>query len=539
MSLLQRYNCLDTIATFRLWEQFEPLLEAKPPARISYNISCAMQAPLLYMMLRGLLVDQQSVEQLRLQFEAELTQLEATLDSLTQPLGIGSINIASPDQITFLFECLGEELSGTGREALEQLRKAELDLAPICNIILAYRDRAKMLQVLQPSLFDADGRVRTFYKVAGTVTKRLSSSKNALWGGMNMQNIKREEEESKVGHASIRSVFVADPGKKYMNVDLERADSWAVGLEVFKNTGEAFYLNACASSDLHTYVSRLVWPNLGWTGNLQEDVAIAEQYFYRQYDYRFMSKKGGHGSNYLGKARTLAIQMKIPVEVATNFQLAYFEAFPGIRSWQSIRIRELQQTASLHNLFGWRRNFHGRLDAGATQREAIGFLGQSVTAEVMNRALLKVWAITQQMPSLKLEILAQVHDSLLLQYDPQHEAETAAIIRQAMSVPISVTAPSGETQVHSIPLEISVGWNWAKRNKKSPKANPDGLVKLKEGSIDDRERQRWPLQKEPHFMDRRVRSVHRRAIVSSSIPQMGGDNNDWSLSGTESLGDHG
>lgn len=552
MSTLQLYNGMDTIATFRLWnEAIRPQLESKPEAARAYSFSKLLSAPLLYMMTRGILVDEEVIEPLRNQFEKENKALEAIADYITKSLGMGVINFASSAQIIWMLECLDIKVplkrtkdgqtKSVSREKLEEIAKAEPDVAPLIEIILAWRDRAKMLSVLRPELYDYDMRMRTFYKVAGTVTDRLASAKNVLWTGMNMQNIKRDEDEEKAGHASIRSIFVADPGKKFLNVDLKGADSWGVGLEVFKATGDHSYLDACGSRDLHTHVAKLVWPNRPWTGDWSKDKALAEEFFYRQYDYRFMCKKGGHGSNYLGKPWTLANQMKIPVAVAEVFQRKYFREFPGIPRWHKIKAKELQTTGSLTNLFGRKRNFHDRLDADSTLREAIGWLGQSCTAGVTNRAMLRVWAIQLQMPWLELEILAQVHDSLLIQYNPAYEAEVLELVLTAMSIPITVVSPTGETRTVTIPLEPSVGWNWAKLHKSKQSGqihNPDGLVELKPGMTDDRQRLRIPNAPEPSLMGGRLSGVHRLASVPENLPEMGGDLDDWSLSGEESLGDY-
>lgn len=511
MTTLQTYNGMDTIATFQLWQKLQPLLDSKPHAKAVYDLTKDLRAPLLYAMMRGILVDTSVVEPLRQQFEVENNTLEEALDAITKPLIGAVINLASPVQVKWLLECL--DVDGeidTDRQGLEKVAAKYPDLAPVINIITAWRDRAKMLTVLQPTLYDKDNRMRCTYKPTGTETGRLSSSKNCLWTGMNMQNIKREEDEDKVGHASIRSMFVADPGFKFCNIDLERADSWAVGLEVFQATGDDSYLNACGDRDLHTYVAQLVWPNLGWTGDPTKDKAIAEQFFYRQYDYRFMCKKGGHGSNYLGSAWGLASQMKIPVRTAEGFQAKYFKAFPGIPKWHQIKAKELQTKGHLTNLFGRRRNFHGRPDQMSTLREAIAYLGQSVTAEVMNRILLKVWQyqFSTQAADINPQFLAQVHDSGLWQFHEEFEAEFISDLRSLTQIPITVRAPNGASRTISIPVEVAVGWNWAKRNKDNPAANPDGLINLKLGKTDDRQRTKFPPVKTPSFMDRRVSSLY-------------------------------
>ena len=521
MTLLQRYNCLDTIATFRLWETLSEA--ASPQAKETYSLSKSLSAPLLFAMLKGIRIDLETMSALYSQFSAECKVLEDLLDDITMPLGMDVINLSSPTQVKWLFACLGEDLDSSDRETLEQVAKADLDLAPVCNIILAWRDRAKMMTILRPSLVDADGRMRTFYKVSGTETDRLSSSKNALWTGMNMQNIKRDEKASQVHRASIRSIFVSDPGTVFLNVDLERADAWGVALEVLQSTGDRTYLDAVRSFDLHTTVSRLIWPNLDWsTQDWGHNIKVAKQFFYRQYDYRFMAKKAGHGSNYLGQPRTLAIQMKIPTHLAQEAQDAYFAAFPGIRPWHLIKSKELQTTGRLTNLFDRTRAFHGRLDSMATLREAIAFLGQSTTAGSINRSLLQAWDLQLRRPDLGVEFLAQVHDSLLFQIPEDCAAIAIPMLLEVLKVPITVTDPSsGLPESHTIPLEASIGWNWSSHSS----LNPDGLLPLENMSdplANRAGRTRHPPAQELGFMDRRISSIHRRSQQPDHLPEMGG-----------------
>lgn len=532
MSTLQRYNCMDTIATFRLWREFQPLLAKYKYAREAYAERKAVNAPAMYAMLRGILVDVEEVKKLRIQFITECKELERRLDLIVKPMRLGCINMASPSQVIWLLETLGVHVpksknykakgaKSTDRDTLERIINQDYEIAPVCKIILGWKDRAQMLKVLRPTLYDRDGRMRCMYKVAGTKTTRWSSGMNVwadkrkknaagerLSSGMNMQNIKRDEDEELTGHASIRSAFVADLQKKFCNVDLERADSYGVALEVFKATGDKKYLEACKSRDLHTFTSMLMWPNLPWKGTPQnitdEDIAIAKTFFYRQYDHRFMSKKLNHGAPYLGKPRTLAIQMKIPIEVCERGFRGFFGEFPAIRKWHTIKARQLQTKGYLINIHGTRRNFHSRLDDDATLRAAIGWLGQSSTAGSINRSLLRLFAVQLQMPEEELEFLAQVHDSVLEQFPEANEAQVLELMRAVMPVPITVTSPQGETITVSIPLEFSVGWNWAAR---SP-ANPDGLIKLKPGQTDDRTRQRQPTTKTTRLMDRRLSSLY-------------------------------
>lgn len=521
-SLLQEYNGLDCIATFKLWTELKSQLEEKPWAQRAYDLKKSLQAPALYAMMRGILIDAEVADQLYNQFIAEQKKLESILDGITKPLKMGVINLASPQQKIWLMETLGAKVplkrrgdkkatKSTDRESLEAIAKAEPELSPICNIINAWQDRAKMTQVLKPSLLNRDGRMHTGYKIAGTKTNRWSSGQDVFSfkrekrvSGMNMQNIKRDEDEEAVGHASIRSAFIADRDRIFLDVDVGRADSFAVALEVFKWTGDKKYLEACFAYDLHTYVARLVYPDRPWNGDWDHDIKLAKQFVYRQYDYRFMCKKIQHGGNYLGSAWELARQMKITMKRAQDGLDAYFTEFPAIHKWHTIRSKHLQTTGYVENLFHERRNVHSRLDTHDTLKKIIAHLGQSVTAGVINRAINKVWACQIQMPWFGMEFLGQVHDSILEQLPDPLDMDAFETVIGAMTIPITVTSPQGETITAAMPLEPAIGWNWASW---SP-SNPDGLIKLKPGQMNDRTRSRQPAEKKLGQLDRRLSRIY-------------------------------
>lgn len=107
----------------------------------------------------------------------------------------------------------------------------------------------------------------------------------SITGNTNLQNIT----------ASLRKMFVADPGYKLCGIDLEQAESREVGWLSGTICGDWSYLDACYSGDLHTLVARTAWPDLPWTGDPKLDRRVAETPFYRHLTYRDMAKKLGHG----------------------------------------------------------------------------------------------------------------------------------------------------------------------------------------------------------------------------------------------------
>ena len=487
------YNGLDCGITFEIFEQLLPQLDSTTSR--TYNFSRALQAPVLEMSLRGILVDNERRQKVLTQTRSSIERLEAQLyEIIREGVGMPITNWRSPVQIKELFydvlklptqrkrNAKGVYAPSVDREALEQLSTYFIG-EPICRHMLTLRDLDKKRQFLEGGI-DPDNRFRSNYNIAGTNTGRLASSASVFDSGSNAQNIDRE----------LRSVFVADPGMKFANLDLEQGDSRNVGALCWhlfvESMGEKFagsYLDACESGDLHTSVAKLVWPLMPWTGNLSDDKKLAEQIFYRQDSYRQMAKKGGHGTNYFGTARTMSKHLKTPFKIIENFQKEYFRAFPVIGNfdrdkaavcWHNYVRQQLAAHAQLTTLFGRRRFFFGRPQDDSTLREAIAFEPQSMTADAVDTGMLRIWRAQ------RVQLLAQVHDSILFQFPEHLEAEIIPWALETLRAPL-VLAKGRE---FCVPTEAKVGWNWGDA---SP-SNVDGLVKWK-GSPDTRTRTQAPI----------------------------------------------
>ena len=282
-------------------------------------------------------------------------------------------------------------------------------------------------------------------------------------------------------------MFVADAGWKLCGIDLEQAESREVGWLCGVLFEDWSYLNACEGGDLHTTTAKLIWPELGWSGPASADRVLAEQKFYREFSYRDMSKRGGHGSNYYGTPFTMARHLKVPTRVMEDFQSRYFEAFPCIPRWHRWTAERLQRDGVLVTPFGRRRQFFGRSNDDATLRKAIAFSPQSSTGDRLNLGLWRIW---QRMP--QVQLLAQVHDAVYFQF--RETENEAAIVSQALELIANIPLThNGRTFL--VPGEAKVGWNWGSQDPKKPELNPDGLVKWKVSLPDLRKRSSQGLER--------------------------------------------
>ncbi len=296
----------------------------------------------------------------------------------------------------------------------------------------------------------------------------------SVTGNTNLQNVT----------GALRSMFVADPGMKFCNLDLEQGDSRNVGAiawnTLVEEHGEGFagsYLDACESSDLHTLVCRMGNPSLLW--GTEPDRQLADRPAHKHLTYRDLAKKLGHGSNYLGQPPTMAKHARIPVGFAKTFQQNYFAAFPCIPAWHQSVFWNLENLGYLETLFGDRRFFFDRPREDATKRKAVAHCPQSMTAKEINTAILNLWRAD------RVQLLVQVHDSILFQYPEEMENEIVPWALETAKVHLELKKGRDFT----VPTEAQVGWNWG---YKGPD-NPDGLTKWKGGDTRRREETQFKL----------------------------------------------
>jgi DNA polymerase-1 len=361
----------------------------------------------------------------------------------------------------------GETKRPMNRETLERLETQDKFASPIINAILFYRDLTKSLQVLETEI-DPDWRWRCSYNIGGTVTGRWSSSKSPLGTGNNFQNINEE----------LRRVFIPDPGFKLYGIDKAQSEARDVGWFCGTILGDWSYLDACESNDLHTFVTRLSYPEWAWTGDLKKDRVIAERRFYRFFTYRDVSKRVGHATNYMGQPREISKQTRLPLHIAEEFQERYFSAFPCIRRMHAWIASTLQRERFLVNSFGRRRDFFDRPDAHDTIKGAVAYMFQSATGDCLNLGLYRLW----KNMGTEVQILSQLHDAVYFQFRERGEKEEMDLLERAVDC-IQVPQKHGNRTM-VIPGETVGGFNWAHRFRLREDGslddwNPRGLDKIK------------------------------------------------------------
>ena len=176
----------------------------------------------------------------------------------------------------------------------------------------------------------------------------------------------------------------------------------------------------------------------------------------------------------------MASHTKVDVSLITDFQGRYFRGFPCIPAWHQSVEAELKQTGRLTTLFGRQRHFFGRPEEASTLRKAVAYEPQSMTADEIDTGIIQLWRFANANPKLGIQLLMQVHDSILFQYPEHLEDEVIPAAKEALRTTLELK----NGRKFTVPVDAQVGWNWGKAKA----SNPGGLVKWLPSRPDTRTR---------------------------------------------------
>lgn len=211
---------------------------------------------------------------------------------------------------------------------------------------------------------------------------------------------------------NLRRLIVPDEGMVIVDMDLERADLYAVAAD----SKCALLMHRLKTEDVHT---RHALDFLGKCTKYERD----------------LMKKLAHAGDYLVGIRTAALQTGLPEATLKKFFAWWFETYPEIKEWHNRVKGELYAHRMVKNAFGYRRPFFDRVENCLP--EAVAWIAQSTVALVINKALDN---IISNLPPI-IQPLLQVHDSLTLQVPRERLDILIPLIREQSLIPVPYNPP--------------------------------------------------------------------------------------------------
>ena len=426
---LWTYNCLDAVTTWEVAMALEKEMEEFGTSQFYWNHSHKLIKPLMEMQRMGVRIDIGKRVKIDENLQKDLTDMGARLEkAVGHPL-----NPASPKQMKeFLYGELKlpqmvNRKTGTvtaNEDALKELSKKYPN--PIFDLVLDIRKVNKLLSTYIRAPLDKDERIRCSYVITGTDTGRLSSRESVYGSGTNLQNIPRDN--------LIRSIFIPDEGKEFVNADLSQAEARVVAYIAKDARMQALFEQG---GDVHTRNAATIFSKPSGKVTSEE---------------RQLAKALVHAANYGVGPRTFAKHVGTSPARAGELLNQYFAFYPNIKRWHIEVEDTLRRTRLLETPFGRKRHFIGRWGPDLV-RKGLAFIPQSTVSDCLNLGIINAW------PNLPPDwnIVMQVHDSVLIQLPIGTPMEWVwKFIKHYFEFPIRLNGT-----FMAIPVDIKRGPNWA------------------------------------------------------------------------------
>lgn len=403
------YAAEDADITLRLWQLLKPRLAGEGLASVYERLERPLIPVLAQMENFGITVDRTILARMSNDFAARMDALQ------TEILGLAGedFNIASPKQLgEILFGKMGlpggkKAKTGAYSTSADILEDLAAEGVEIAARVLDWRQLAKLKSTYADALVECilpeTGRVHTSFSMVGASTGRLSSS------DPNVQNIPIRTAEGR----QIRTAFVAAPGCKLISADYSQIELRLVA----HVAGEDTMIDAFRHGvDIHARTASEVF-------GVPLDQMDGET--------RRRAKAINFGIIYGISGFGLARQLGIRQGEARDYINAYFENFPGIKSYMEKIKNEAREDGYVETLFG-RRIHIGGIKAsnpamrGFAERQAINAPIQGSAADIIKRAMIRLPAALET-AGIKADMLLQVHDELIFEA-PEDQAEEAVLL---------------------------------------------------------------------------------------------------------------
>ena len=426
------YACADADMTFRLTELLEAELHQQGLWKLFAEVELPLVPVLLHMERNGVALDSGLLREMSQRLGEQLNRVEKEIYE-----NVGhQFNINSPQQLSqVLFEELrltpARKTKGgysTGASVLEEL----LGIHPIVELILDYRQLSKIkstyIDALPGLVNKKTGRLHTSFNQTRTTTGRLSSSEP------NLQNIPVRGELGK----EVRRAFIAPEGSQLLSADYSQIDLRALAhLSQDKSLTSAFRHD----EDIHSATAAQVF-------GVEPSKVTPEM--------RRVAKTVNFGVIYGMSEYGLEQATGLSRGEAAQFIAAYFEKYPGVKSYLESTKEQARKTGYVQTILGRRRaipeiNAQNRQVREAAERMAINMPVQGTSADIIKVAMINLEREIEKR-QLESKMLLQVHDELIFEVPQAEVGEMKKLVPELMTSAIELSVP--------LKAAVKTGPNW-------------------------------------------------------------------------------
>ena len=485
-----RYSALDSACMVEMHDKFWPLLvQGYEP---TYKMTMDLLPVLTFMQTRGMKVNHLLMADTKREVLESAAEKQRELEELVgRPLNVNSskqcanyfyVELGIPAilkqktrQVTTDDMAMQRLVRGTAKQP--GLRQAKL--------VQEIRGLQKLYSTYLDINFDSDDRLRGAYNPRGTKFGRLSSSQTVFGTGMNYQNLPQE----------FKKFLVADDGYVLVEVDKRQAE-WVV-VAYFSN--DANMITAIRNGvDVHVHTASLMFnipaeivayendivghaTSAEAIHRLRMDDEILQKLYTgawpRSMSLRQCGKKSNHGLNYDEGYRNFALLNEMDEVESKRIVNMYHDIYPGIRLAYEVVKRQLQKDRTLTNCFGRKVRFMGEW-GNDLWKSSYSMIPQSTVVDSLNSGMVRIYHDEYITKHLNVDVLAQVHDSILMQV-PIEVVRNKEQYENLMHRVLEYTSPtlSYNGNDFKIATDAKCGLNWGGFHKTH---NKEGMRDLKE-----------------------------------------------------------
>lgn len=433
LKLLWTYNCKDSAYTLEIKHALVNEMKDLTVTH-TYNHMMDLVEPLVFMMLKGLAPDKDRIKHYKKVYQ---DQLDTVMEEIQEKFG--DVNPNSSQQMLALIKKLKIKPVMRGKRPTadeKAIRKYTMQNKDLGLFVEARKLNKIISTYLNVTLDGIDGRLKYSFRSTGTVTGRLSSTQSAFWCGLNIQNVPKK----------IRDIVIPDPGKIFTEADLKGADAMIVA---YLSCDPILIALFDQGKNVHNYTADLIW---GISDEeLAEDKKIcAEKGIKSKYA---LAKIVRHAGNYLETWKGLGDQLLILPKEAKDLLRRFYESSPSLLSWHEEVKQQIQLNRTLISPLDRKRVFYDRI-SDELIRKAVAHVPQGTVGDVLNLGIINIYN-TLCKEYKEIDILLQVHDSVLLQHPPELSEMIHKELHKLMKIDLVIKG-----QEFFIPIEISTGYNW-------------------------------------------------------------------------------
>lgn len=434
--MLYRYNLMDVVWSFRLYEYFLPMLKNSGKYDY-YRYRMRVTTVLIDVQMNGVAVSLDALDELEKKYQEQCDEQVVILKKLAGE----DFNPQSPKQIKDYFTSQGVSSPSFDSDHLKKLKREGKEVEFI-DALLAYRYAAKVIGSFIANVrrkVGEDGRIHPYYLPHGAKTGRLSAKGPAI------QTMGRD--------SGIKRALVAEPGYKIISCDYSQAELRTVAeLADDEAMIAAFQPGA---PDFFDDLMTKIWPEEFPTIEAYE--AFKHEQPKTAKNRRALVKSICYGSNYGRGVPAIATALEMPIDSAQYVYDQYMGSYAGLRDWQrrvKHSVGRKEEDGERRTKFGLAFNplFVPDANYASTQNEALAFVPQSTANDICLNAAIK---INEQVGQYGAKLIGLVHDATYVECPEETVEACGAMMEREMSKAATLV-------FNRVPFvaEAEVGNNW-------------------------------------------------------------------------------